>query len=145
MKTKCLQLLIIAVSFTTSTFSQNWVKLNGPTRAGLHKAIITKEKGEIFSSTKSGKIFYSVDKGDHWKEINAGLQAKVKDNTALFKESPSGIIHLVYNYKLFYFDRSTETWLPIASGNHFFEIAFSPEGKIYGSDGDTLYLSLIHI
>ncbi len=142
MKSRFLQLLIIAFSFTTSTFSQNWVKLNGPIGTGIINAIITKEKSEIYCASQSGRIFFSSDMGNQWTEISEGLIKNNNSNTIIMKESPSGIIYISYYNQLFYLDKSLKKWIIIALNKEFENFAFSPDGKIYGGDNRNFYHSL---
>lgn len=133
--------LIIATS-VQSIFGQIWERLPGPVGATIVTAIITRDKGEIFCYTSTGKLFYSADKGKTWENYSNGLIDKNAPYGSKLKESPIGEVFLCTEKEFYKWQPKTKLWLKIDSSlDEIRDYNFSPDGQtIYSGSLNNFYL-----
>ncbi|MBK9107633.1 MAG: hypothetical protein IPM92_04435 [Saprospiraceae bacterium] len=146
---KNITLLVFAFLATTSIqviYGQSWEKLAGPVGASVATSIITRDKGEIYCFSASGKMFFSTDRGKNWMRRDLGLPGTKAASNATLKESAIGEVFLADDKDIYRWDSLANTWLKITSALAAIEdYNFSPDGRTlyYGGTRDFYIFNIL--
>ncbi|MBK8955221.1 MAG: hypothetical protein IPM34_06665 [Saprospiraceae bacterium] len=125
-ETTCIQII----------YAQSWEKFSGPVGASIETSVITRDKGEIYCFTATGKMFFSTDRGKSWSRIEMGLPAGFAGTYTILKESPIGEVFLCHTKELYRWEPVAKMWTKITSSlDEIEDFNFSPDGRsiYYGS------------
>lgn len=130
---------ILAASCIQFSYGQAWQKLGGPSGASIATSIITRELGNIYCYSASGKMFYSTDRGKTWTRRDLGLPGTMATYNTALKESTTGDVFFAKDNEIYRWDPIGSSWIKLTSAiDEIEDFSFSPDGHTlyYGTNSD---------